>query len=221
MANLLRLVVYLFLCVSLNSFAALSIRDLDGDWSNGHEGVYDDVLDITWLADANYAEGTGFLNSGRFDWWGAELLAQNLVIGNFDNWRLPSILNSIDEYANNMPYQNELNHIFQESLNYTTGGPFSASFVDSNTGDTYSFINAQYTGHTYWFQEEWTFSTSSSHFFYGPYGPYFSSADSRDYRHVWPVHDGDIGLAPVPLPAGIYLFLSGLVGLGLMRARKD
>ena len=28
------------------------------------------------------------------------------------------------------------------------------------------------------------------------------------------------GLAAVPLPAGIYLFLSGLVGLGLMRGRN-
>jgi hypothetical protein len=31
-------------------------------------------------------------------------------------------------------------------------------------------------------------------------------------------HAGD--LAAVPLPAGIYLFLSGLVGLGLMRGRN-
>ena len=28
------------------------------------------------------------------------------------------------------------------------------------------------------------------------------------------------GPSPVPLPAGIYLFLSGLVGLGLMRGRN-
>ena len=40
-------------------------------------------------------------------------------------------------------------------------------------------------------------------------------------QFAWPVHDGDIGLAPVPLPAGIYLFLSGLVGLGLMRGRRS
>ena len=36
--------------------------------------------------------------------------------------------------------------------------------------------------------------------------------------------EGDYGItyapAPVPLPAGIYLFLSGLVGLGLMRGRN-
>ena len=31
---------------------------------------------------------------------------------------------------------------------------------------------------------------------------------------------GALAYAPVPLPAGIYLFLSGLVGLGLMRGRN-
>ena len=50
MTYLLRLVTCLFLFVSLNSFGALHPRELDGDTSNGHEGVYDDVLDITWLA---------------------------------------------------------------------------------------------------------------------------------------------------------------------------
>ena len=50
MTYLLRLSACLLLCVSLNSFGGLHTRDLDGDLSNGHEGVYDDVLDITWLA---------------------------------------------------------------------------------------------------------------------------------------------------------------------------
>lgn len=33
--------------------AALFAHDLDGDPTNGHDLVYDDVLDITWMADAN------------------------------------------------------------------------------------------------------------------------------------------------------------------------
>ena len=45
-------------------------------------------------------------------------------------------------------------------------------------------------------------------------GPYGNSAASGE---------GSIAYAPspVPLPAGIYLFLSGLVGLGLMRSRNN
>ena len=34
------------------------------------------------------------------------------------------------------------------------------------------------------------------------------------------INTGNLVYAPVPLPAGIYLFLSGLVGLGLMRGRN-
>ncbi|NNC55152.1 MAG: hypothetical protein HKO07_05475 [Pseudomonadales bacterium] len=45
--------------------AALTAVDIDGNASNGHEGVYDDVLDITWLANANIAASNQFgLTSG-------------------------------------------------------------------------------------------------------------------------------------------------------------
>lgn len=46
--------------VSGAAYAELHPRDLDGDLYNGHEGVYDDVLDITWLADANIASTNTF-----------------------------------------------------------------------------------------------------------------------------------------------------------------
>ena len=55
----MRSLIFLLL-FSSQAFAALSIRDLDGDWSNGHEGVYDDVLDITWLADKQILKSNCF-----------------------------------------------------------------------------------------------------------------------------------------------------------------
>ncbi|NNL10331.1 MAG: hypothetical protein HKO84_01025, partial [Pseudomonadales bacterium] len=55
-------------CLSLYStfaLAALTVVDIDGIAANGHEGVYDDVLDITWLRDANIAASNQFgLSSG-------------------------------------------------------------------------------------------------------------------------------------------------------------
>ena len=44
-------------------------------------------------------------------------------------------------------------------------------------------------------------------------GPYGNSA-------AWSQGGLAYAPSPVPLPAGIYLFLSGLVGLGLMRGRN-
>lgn len=44
------LLLIFFVSASGSAYAALYPRDLDGDISNGHEGVYDSDLNITWLA---------------------------------------------------------------------------------------------------------------------------------------------------------------------------
>ena len=228
----MRSLIFLLL-FSSQAFGALSIRDLDGDWSNGHEGVYDDVLDITWLADANYLNTVGFdVNAryantasaydydGRVPWSAAKVWAEDLTVGFYDNWRLPSIYGHV---------LGELGHMYFNNLgnNQNSGVENNTQFIDSISGQTNSFLNVQafsnpqsYTYNDgYWLQEE------------SPLGSYTAwkirfSDGYQALRHkgtsefMWPVHDGDIGASAVPLPAGIYLFLSGLVGLGLMRGRN-
>ena len=63
----------------------------------GNGMIYDDVLDITWLQDANFC-GTnptdpacvlGSPNAnGLMSWDNAKIWADNLVFGGFDDWRL-------------------------------------------------------------------------------------------------------------------------------------
>jgi hypothetical protein len=58
--------------------------------------VYDDVLDITWLADANAGAGTAFDNGvsttdGKMTWTNAGNWAANLTTGGATDWRLPSM----------------------------------------------------------------------------------------------------------------------------------
>jgi hypothetical protein len=53
--------------------------------------IYDDVLNITWLQDANYAQTSGYDISGRMTWEEAVTWAANLVYGGYDDWRLASI----------------------------------------------------------------------------------------------------------------------------------
>lgn len=110
----MRVLFFTFLAI-LNieiSQAALYVRDLDGDLSNGHEGVYDDVLDITWLADANlpasnslgipYSGGCSGINSQSGDYpasmcWNVAnsyIAAMNATNGGegylgSNEWRLP------------------------------------------------------------------------------------------------------------------------------------
>jgi hypothetical protein len=59
--------------------------------------VYDDVLDVTWLADANYAKTSGYDADGLMNWLGARIWAANLTYYDsvrgvtYDDWRLPSV----------------------------------------------------------------------------------------------------------------------------------
>ena len=46
--------------------ASLQSRDLDGNFSNGPEAFYDKALNITWLADGNFAKTSNYANSGAF-----------------------------------------------------------------------------------------------------------------------------------------------------------
>lgn len=72
--------------------------------------IYDDVLNITWLQDANYASTSGYaaanavdngilakdniLADGRMGWMAAMTWAENLVYGGYDDWRLPVVVDS-------------------------------------------------------------------------------------------------------------------------------
>jgi hypothetical protein len=59
--------------------------------------IYDDVLNITWLQDANYAKTSGYNTDGWMTWgeaisWVANLEYYDSVRGvTYDDWRLPKI----------------------------------------------------------------------------------------------------------------------------------
>lgn len=85
--------------------AALQGRDLNGS-INSFEAYYDTFLDITWLADANYAKTSGYLQTylnfglnspGALDvpqanTWVSSLSVHDAVNNiTYDNWRLPTV----------------------------------------------------------------------------------------------------------------------------------
>lgn len=59
--------------------------------------LYDDVLDVTWLADANFAKTSGYDSDGLMNWqqamdWAANLSYYDSVRGvTYDDWRLPMV----------------------------------------------------------------------------------------------------------------------------------
>ena len=74
----------LALAIAENSEAAL--------YDRGNGMIYDNVLKITWLQDANYAMTSGYDNDGLMDWNKALSWAGQLSFGGFNDWRLPMVL---------------------------------------------------------------------------------------------------------------------------------
>ena len=231
----MRSLIFLLL-LSFNASAAL--------YDRGNGLIYDDVLDITWLQDANYVDTSGYgadvggqismLAQGYMDWHTAKIWAAQLSYGGYDNWRLPSanLINEEDpchSYIGGCDFgynsTGEMGHMLINNLGNTglNPYPYNFSFIDATSGVITSFLNLWGDEH-YWLDEEFTHSTSE----YDEVKAWIYSISGNGqgikFKHLssfgWAVHDGDIGASPVPLPAGIYLFLSGLVGLGLLRGRN-
>jgi len=186
----------------------------------GGLAYYDDVADLTWLADANFISTytpPSPYNDGRTSWYNAHGWLANLSIDGVDGWRLPSTVqpdascdsqDSRDSYGYNCT-GSEMGNLYYNVLGNTTD-----NFRNRNTGP---FSNIQ-TLYDYWSATEyapytgyaWTFNMGS--------GEQYSYNKGAEY-HVWAVQSGDV--SAVPVPAAVWLFGSGLIGLaGIARRKK-
>ena len=52
--------------------------------------IYDDVLNITWLQDTNYAKTSGYDADGSMNWYEAMAWVDQLEYAVYDDWRLPT-----------------------------------------------------------------------------------------------------------------------------------
>jgi hypothetical protein len=208
-------------------------RDLDGNLST-FEAYYDTALDITWLADANYSQTTGFDTDGKMTWvdsnaWAAALDPYGSGI---TGWRLPTTTDTGTSGCNfaytgtDCGYNvdtatGEMAHMFHTTLgnlsNYSTSGVADQpGWGLTNTGE---FSNIQ--AFRYWSATGYAPSTSNAWLFGFYAGVQDYTTKATNYNHSWAVHAGDVGTAVVPVPAAAWLFGSGLLGLvGLGRRRR-
>ena len=224
---LLRLVACLFV-VSSSSHAAL--------YDRGNGLIYDDVLDITWMQDVNYAQTSGYDADGQMTWADANTWADQLSYGGYDDWRLPSanLMNPTspcyaDDGSCDKGYNNttgELGHMFYNNLgnlgyrdtngNFQSGyGVTNSSFTDGNSGASVSIVNLQNAA--YWLGEEYAPITGLAWAFYTNRGYQWETSEN-DSPHSWAVRDGDV--STVPVPAAAWLFGSALAGLLVARSKN-
>jgi hypothetical protein len=210
--------------------------------------VYDDVHNITWAANANlfktqvagnvnlvteiiagnggvihdtasYYDGyTGIYNlssadfnttDGTMSWFGAQAWANNLTLGGVTGWSLPST--PVEEFGTDIT-TSQMGGLFYNQL----GGAAMTDIATKHNANYDLFTNVQ--SYVYWSGSEytpnsnsaWTFATSTG------YQHYIGNKGNQFY--AWAVRSGDV--AAVPVPAAVWLFGSGLIGLLSFTRRK-
>lgn len=183
------------------------------------------MLNITWLADANPL-GYG-MDWGTANAWAAGLDPYGSGI---TGWRLPTItdtgtsgcdysLSGTDCGYNVDTATGEMASLFFNTLGnlsyFDTSGNYQPGAGLGNTGP-FSNVHSGY----YWSATEYAPTTTIAWMFSTGAGSQ-SLLYKVDGAYAWGVHAGDVGASAVPVPAAVWLFGSGLLGLiGVSRTRR-
>ena len=145
-------------------------------------------------------------SNGQMTWWGAQAWANNLSLGGYTDWTLPTTVPAVVGLNQT---GSQMGDLFYNQL----GGVANTSISTTHNANYNLFSNVQ--SYVYW---------SSSEYAPGPYYAWhFNTYDgSQDYHYknnqfyAWAVRPGDV--AAVPVPGAFWLFGSVMVGLmGLKR----
>lgn len=203
---------------------------------NDYQAYYDDVTDLTWLANANV--------NGQMNWVDANAWASRLNINGVTGWRLPytnpidgttaddfiDAGNGSEDRGHNVSapgtlyagsQASEMAYLFYNTLGNrgqcdpvasTVGGCVGSQpgWGLSNTGP-FSNILATW----YWSATDYAPNTGYAWGFRFGFGGQ-DGLNKSSYVYAWAVHTGQ-----VPIPASLWLFGSGLLGLiGVARKKS-
>ncbi len=206
-------VLALAAAVPLASQAALHARD--GDLDSVVDGYFDDVLNLTWVRNANLAAGSaqddGVSNSdGLMTWASAQTWVAGLTVAGVAGWRLPSIDSACNGsgtgYGCNAA-AGELGTMFYVNLGGAATLPVSTLPHNANYALFSGIADVAY----------WSGQTlASDHdqagvLLYGEGYQDFAFKSATE-NAAWAVHSGDV--LAVPEPSGLALLLSGLLWIG-------
>jgi hypothetical protein len=191
----------------------------------GGLAYYDDVADLTWLADAN-AGGV------RMSWLNANNWAASLSVGGVGGWRLPdtaqpdSTCNAQRDFIGgdgviDTSYGFNCTGSEMGNLFYNVLGGVAGSTLSTTGNANYDLFSNVLT--TYWSATEYAplSPTHAQTFNIGnPQGGGQGNSNKDLPYYAWAVQSGDVAALATPVPAAVWLFGSGLLGLVGMARRK-
>ncbi|MDO9310866.1 MAG: DUF1566 domain-containing protein [Nitrosomonas sp.] len=208
------------LCIGVFSLGLISTANANLEARAGGM-VYDDVLDITWLADADYAKTSGYDSDGWMYWNDAMTWAAGLSYGGYDDWRLPTALNQ-DGSGPCLGFNctnSEMGHMFYNNMGAIAGFDSGGILAGTNTDNLALFTNLQ--SYVYWSGtvyapnpalHAWDFAT------YDGSQNLYNFQDDEFY--AWAVRPGDV--AAIPEPETYAMMVLGLaVLLGFRKLREQ
>jgi hypothetical protein len=225
-------------CVSGGAQASLVGRDINGNAVAGNAAssvfLYDTVLNVTWLRNANA--------NGLMNWTQANTWAANLVVGAYDDWRLPT-LGPVNGTSFNYNFTNngtsdhgfgatgagwgtasEMGPLFYVTLGnkgYCTPGAGGSSGCAEQPGwgltNTGAFQNLQ--SGFYWSGLEYAPDTGDAWDFLIGYGNAYPNYKGNSL-YALAVRPGDVLVPAVPEPETYALMLAGLAVVGAAARRR-
>lgn len=198
------------LVISSSADAALSSR-------LGGLAYYDNVTNLTWMADVNYAQANGDHATGNMNWLEANTWAENLTVDGVSGWRLAAADDTCILFGCT---NGEIGDFFYNVLGGVDGDGFS--FSGNANYALFSNISA-YT----WTSTELNSTEALAFDLFDGFAGIQANLDKNFVGsqtgsfnvYAWAVHSGDV--AAVPVPAAVWLFASGLIGLaGIARRKK-
>ncbi len=199
------------------------------DWAGNGVGVdayYDPILNLTWLADADFAQTSGHAAHGLMNWSAANAWAGGLTLFGGTDWRLPTVT-PVDGTANfNTAFStngstdwgtartdqgwgghSEMGFMYYVHLGNRGFWLPDGTFVQSGWG-------LQNTGPFRNLIPEWYWSDrpigSSGAWGFSFNDGFQNGAGQGSSDRAWAVHPGDL---LIPLPGALWLMGSALVGV--------